>query len=89
MHLRNNQQSALARDLETWPGRRRGGGGRWRFGGADSRVEEGLDERGEAPPPYLKELDPVHHGSGTEMELQNQSRGEAKPPDYEEGSARR
>ncbi|MCJ1450915.1 hypothetical protein MMC28_001249 [Mycoblastus sanguinarius] len=91
--LRYNQQTALARDLETWPGRRRGVG-RWRFagmGGHETRVEEGLDERGEAPPPYLAKPEPVHHGvpeivgeeEGTELRHM-----EGKPPDYQEGPTR-
>ena len=87
VHRRDNQQSVLARDLQTWPERR--GTGRWRFGGVEPRAEEGVDERGEAPPPYLKEPDPVHRTDGPGMELHDLSRGEAKPPDYDERSARR
>ena len=60
--------------------------------------EEGLDERGEAPPPYLpKEPQGVHlaggvgernggfppHGDG--IPLQDMGRGDQKPPDYEPG----
>lgn len=89
MHLRDNQQSVLARDLQTRPEGRRGGAGRWRFGGVEPRAEEGVDERGEAPPPYIKEPDPVHRTDGPGMELHHLPRGEAKPPNYDEGSARR
>ena len=56
---------------------------------ADSRVEEGLDERGEAPPPYLKEPDPVHHDGREGVELHDMSRHEGKPPDYEAGPSGR
>ena len=85
---RSVQQSALAQDLRTWPTGSRGG--RWRFGAGEVRREEGLDERGEAPPPYLKEPDRVYHETGAEgMELHVLSRAEGKPPDYEEGHSRR
>lgn len=86
MQARDNRHSVLARDLQMWLGRRRGGAvGGWRRGG----VEEGVDERREAPPPYLKELDPVHRVGGTGVELRDLSRGEGKPPGYDEGSVRR
>ena len=86
---RSTQQSALAQDLNTWAGRRRGPG-RWRFAMREPRVEEGLNERGEAPPPYLKEPEPAHHERrNEEMELHNMSGAEGKPPDYEEEHARR
>lgn len=87
-HMRNNQRSILARDLEVWPGRRVGGG-MWRFNGTEPREQEGLDERGEAPPPYIKQPDPVHQTDGPATELHDLSRSELKPPDYDEGSARR
>jgi len=48
-----NGQQALARDVEAWPGTRRLLHGR--YGATNSvllRPTEGLDERGEAPPPY-------------------------------------
>ena len=86
---RNGQQSALARDLETWPRARRVAVG-LRLAADQRRTEDGLNERGEAPPPYLKEPEPVHHGRGDEgVELHEIERREGKPPDYEEGSARR
>lgn len=72
-HNRSNGQSALARDLETWPGPRR-----------RLRREEGLDERGEAPPPYVpKELE-VAVLRGEAVELGRRGRQERKPPDYQE-----
>ncbi|OMP84829.1 hypothetical protein BK809_0001932 [Diplodia seriata] len=55
--MRNNGQSALAQDINgpgaqqnsRWPY----GNGRWMMGGGGPRTpEEGLNERGEAPPPY-------------------------------------
>lgn len=89
MQGRSNQQSALERDLEYWPGRRRGG--RWRHAVGETRAEEGLDERGEAPPPYLKEPEAVHHRvAGDEaMEMGDMARREGKPPDYDERSVGR
>ena len=89
IRLRDNQQSALARDVETWPGRRRGVGARWRNGGVDTTVEEGLDERGEAPPPYLKELEPAHLDAREGVELHNMHAQEGKPPDYDAGPSGR
>ncbi|KAF2840210.1 hypothetical protein M501DRAFT_915519, partial [Patellaria atrata CBS 101060] len=51
---RNSGQAALARDLDGWINTRRFINGRWRGGGPNTvrRQEEGLDENGEAPPPY-------------------------------------
>ncbi|KAI4196224.1 MAG: hypothetical protein LQ350_006677 [Teloschistes chrysophthalmus] len=85
---RRNGQRALARDLERW-----GSSGPYRAAAAAppptttsarlgrSRREEGLDERGEAPPPYLpKEPEPVY----MEIPLRELGRDQ-KPPDYEEG----
>ena len=89
IRLRDNQQSALARDVETWPGRRRGVGARWRNEGVDTTVEEGLDERGEAPPPYLKEPEPAHLDTREEVELHNMPAQEGKPPDYDAGPSGR
>ena len=49
---------------------------------------EGLDERGEAPPPYVKEPERVHLGEvgrGRENEERGVMSGEmGKPPDYME-----
>ena len=89
IRLRDNQQSALARDVETWPGRRRGVGARWRNAREDNAVEEGLDERGEAPPPYLKEPEPAHLDAREEVELHNMPAQEGKPPDYDAGPSGR
>ena len=89
IQLRDNQQSALARDVETWPGRRRGVGARWRNAEEDNAVEEGLDERGEAPPPYLKEPEPAHLDAREEVELHNMPTQEGKPPDYDAGPSGR
>jgi hypothetical protein len=51
--------------------------------------EEGLDERGEAPPPYLpKELEAAVL-RGEAVELHGGSREEMKPPDYQEVGDRR
>ena len=78
------QQDALAMDLNGWR--------RWRRGGAGSRElrirdEEGLNERGEAPPPYIKEPERVHVRDREEgdMELEDwERRSPGKPPDYRE-----
>ena len=68
------------------------GGGWWHrrgHSGPDAR-EEGLDERGEAPPAYVKEMEPVHlqpggDGTGEEgVELRDIRGHEGKPPDYQE-----
>lgn len=86
---RHNGQSALARDLEGMPGGRRWRSGRWRF----PRPEEGLDERGQAPPPYMPAPpDATVHpaathngqGAGQAIPLQDLSGHEQKPPDYDE-----
>ena len=72
-HYRSDGQSALARDLETWPGPRR-----------RARREEGLDERGEPPPPYVpKELEAAVI-RGEAVELSQRGRQARKPPDYQE-----
>ncbi|KAL8801204.1 MAG: hypothetical protein Q9200_007014 [Gallowayella weberi] len=92
---RQNGQRALARDLEHWGG----GGGPWGPGRfrmprthhgtrQGPRREEGLDERGEAPPPYIpKEPEQTYAGDGAarEIPLQDLSRMDHKPPDYDEG----
>lgn len=72
-HYRSDGQSALARDLETWPGPRR-----------RARREEGLDERGDPPPPYVpKELEAAVI-RGEAVELGQRGRQGRKPPDYQE-----
>lgn len=84
--LRNNRQDALAQDLESWSGTRRWIiAGRWRTAAPEPRVEEGLNERGEAPPPYMPQMpEPSHSGAGRAsdgIEL----RDVRKPPEYEAG----
>lgn len=89
--LRTNRQDALQRDLEGWQGNRYWGPGRWRTPAShETRPEEGLDERGLPPPPYIpaapKETHPgsSHHGEGAEraIPLQNLHHPDQKPPDY-------
>lgn len=86
---RYNGQSALARDLEGMPGNRRWVTGRFMF----PRPEEGLDERGQAPPPYVPSPpeaavhpDATHSepGAGQAIPLQDLSGGGQKPPNYDE-----
>ncbi|KAL8660296.1 MAG: hypothetical protein Q9202_006673 [Teloschistes flavicans] len=92
---RRNAQRALARDLERWGGGSAGGLNRFRSppttmtrSSPRSRREEGLDERGEAPPPYLpKEPEPIYTAvgeRGEDIPLREMGRDQ-KPPDYEEG----
>ncbi|KAI4211436.1 MAG: hypothetical protein LQ351_005738 [Letrouitia transgressa] len=91
---RLNGQNALARDLERW------GGGPWgpprfrfpRQTARHPRREEGLNERGEAPPPYIpKEPEQAlfsesgHHGNPQAIPLRDMVGEQQKPPDYEEG----
>lgn len=96
---RYSQNMALSRDLggpregggwSDWQPERTGGRywqGRWQ--GADTSREEGLNEHGEAPPPYIPKRDPQEaHREVTEpaVPLQTLSRDGAglKPPDYSE-----
>ncbi|KAI4160196.1 MAG: hypothetical protein LQ342_005908 [Letrouitia transgressa] len=91
---RLNGQNALARDLERW------GGGPWgpprfrfpRQTARHPRREEGLNERGEAPPPYIPKepeqalfSEPGHRRTAQAIPLRDMAREEQKPPDYEEG----
>ncbi|KAL8992456.1 MAG: hypothetical protein Q9188_007578 [Gyalolechia gomerana] len=96
LQSRRNGQRALARDLERWPGSGPWGPGRFRMPRSSARQprrEEGLDERGEAPPPYVpKEPEPAYTGPrgdrpglGNDIPLQDLTRPDQKPPDYEEG----
>jgi hypothetical protein len=71
-------QHALARDLEGWAGARRSvGNGR--------RREEGLDEDGEAPPPYQGKSE-VEMGTGEVVVplgvVVRDRNGEVRPPGY-------
>ena len=94
--LRTNRQDALQRDLEGWQGNRYWGHGRWRTPAThDTRPEEGLDERGLPPPPYIPAVPkethpgPSHHDEGAEraIPLQNLHHPDQKPPDYFERAA--
>lgn len=62
----NRGQNALARDLQDWSRQNRWGYSGWRGMRSTSRhsAEEGLDERGEAPPPY-KPPTPATGAQGT------------------------
>ncbi len=84
-----SQRNTLEMEVHAWtpngrvsPGNRTGrpfGVSRWRRHGRVSRPEEGLDERGEAPPPYLAKPEPTHQTLSGGIE---QDEG-AKPPGYE------
>ncbi|KAF2458580.1 hypothetical protein BDY21DRAFT_340638 [Lineolata rhizophorae] len=55
LYIRSHQQNALARDIDGWVSNRRWMHGNWRSGGQGAGVlrrHEGLNEHGEAPPPY-------------------------------------
>ena len=88
--LRTNRQDALERDLDGWQGGRYWGHGRWRTSPAnDTRPEEGLDERGLPPPPYIPAAPkPTHPGTGNRgvaepaIPLQVLHNNDQKPPDY-------
>jgi len=83
--LQGSRRLLLAQDLQGWTGARRWVHTRWR---SEPKVE-GLDERGEAPPPYLPERPAeAHAASGSRVTegpipLQDMH----KPPDYEEGAS--
>ena len=51
----------------------------------EAPVEEGLDERGEAPPPYIAPPKLTYRTDTRDqrVELRNMEREQAKPPDYE------
>ena len=80
--LQGIRQNALTQDLEGWNGGRRWGHGRRR---SEPRVE-GLNERGEAPPPYVPERPAATHAEdgGMERERPIPLQDIPKPPDYEE-----
>ena len=82
VRLQGNRQDALTQDLEGWNGGRRWGHGRWR---SEPRVE-GLNDRGEAPPPYVPERPAATHAEdgGIERERPIPLQDIQKPPDYEE-----
>ncbi|KAK4626437.1 hypothetical protein CLAFUW4_04636 [Fulvia fulva] len=84
--LRNSRGSALERDVGSYDARarRRYWQGRWRS--TDYSREEGLNEHGEAPPPYMpKTREEEANPHGLTVPMQTLSRDEAglnKPPDY-------
>ncbi|KAL8927075.1 MAG: hypothetical protein Q9208_002621 [Pyrenodesmia sp. 3 TL-2023] len=94
---RQSGQRALARDVERWGGGSPWGPARVRHPRVSPRHhprrDEGLDERGEAPPPYVpKEPEPAYTGlrrsgsrAGQDIPLQDMDRSDQKPPDYDEG----
>lgn len=92
MIIRQSREGALQRDLNTWDpirARRRYWQGRWRS--TDHSQEEGLNEFGEAPPPYVPKTSDGESGhqngvNGPAVPLQTLSREQAglKPPDYTE-----
>ncbi|KZF18931.1 hypothetical protein L228DRAFT_271565 [Xylona heveae TC161] len=72
--VRNSGQNALARDLDGWAPRSRWIYGGWRgVMGGNARHEEGLDEHGEAPPPYQPRgtHSSTTHGESAECIYQN------------------
>ncbi|KAL6712175.1 hypothetical protein ACN47E_000052 [Coniothyrium glycines] len=86
--VRLNGQHALARDMEGWAGTRRLLHG-LQHGGTFVRREEGLDERGEAPPPYQPKSETTvvveSANPGVTIPLRTLSRdaGEGtRPPEY-------
>ncbi|KAI4089416.1 MAG: hypothetical protein LQ348_006115 [Seirophora lacunosa] len=96
--VRMSGQRALARDLEHSTGTGPWAPGRFRtprFTAPRHRpqTEEGLDERGEAPPPYVpKEPEPAYTGAhrdrapaGSDIPLRDLGGFDQKPPDYNEG----
>lgn len=96
--MRQSREGALPRDLNTWDpirARRRYWQGRWRS--AEHSREEGLNEFGEAPPPYVpksrEEEGGQQNGNGANelpaVPMQALSREQAglKPPDYAETQA--
>ncbi|CAK3749516.1 hypothetical protein AC579_7818 [Lecanosticta acicola] len=89
--VRASREDALERDLNGWDSvraRRRYWQGRWRS--VDGSREEGLNEHGEAPPPYVPKTSDEEGQRGRDNEpavpLQTLSREQAglKPPDYTE-----
>ncbi|KAF2260584.1 hypothetical protein CC78DRAFT_547422 [Lojkania enalia] len=100
--MRQSGQNALARDLDGWTNTRRWMHGRWRHNQTGFvRREEGLDENGEAPPPYQPKSDitvdqsnirATHDtASGLTIPLRTLSRDEINTirlPDYQESEQR-
>ena len=89
--MQANRELAMARD---WGDRRRTYQGRWHS--AEHSREDGLNERGEAPPPYIPktpEEEAAENGAHSQpaIPLRTLSRELAgmKPPDYSETTVRR
>lgn len=99
--MRLSGQNALARDMEGWVNTRRRFHGAWRSNQARALVrrEEGLNEHGEAPPPYEPNDDATvtqglaqDHASGLSIPLRTYSRDQVdagRPPEYREAVSRR
>lgn len=96
--MRSNGQRALAQDVEGWRGRLRAG--RVMRSSPTSYPDEGLDERGEAPPPYVPGSKPPSIGATDErrsslgsrhtmedVELGDMSRNRHDPPSYDQTNA--
>lgn len=93
-------QNALARDMEGWVNTRRWFHGAWRPNQTRAfvRREEGLDEHGEAPPPYQPKDDvtvaegpPQDPARLLAVPLRTLSRddvGSGRPPEYRETISR-
>ncbi|KAF1977299.1 hypothetical protein BU23DRAFT_293723 [Bimuria novae-zelandiae CBS 107.79] len=98
--MRLSGQNALARDMEGWINTRRWFHGAWRPNQTRAflRREEGLNEHGEAPPPYQAKDDvtvtqgpPQDPASGLSIPLRTLSRDEVdagRPPDYRDMTSR-
>lgn len=100
--MRLSGQHALARDLDGWINTRRWFHGTWRHNqtAAFVRREEGLNEHGEAPPPYQAKSDvtvahtagaPHDSISGLSIPLRTLSRDDIeniRPPEYRETVSR-
>jgi hypothetical protein len=93
--FRNSGQNALARDVDGWTSTRRWVNGHWRSNSGTDR-EEGLNELGQAPPPYAAKDHSREQSAGAgvtieepQIPLRTLARDEgdrsmAKPPEYSE-----
>lgn len=94
--VRNGRESALERDLDAWDparSRRRYWQGGWRSN--EEQHVEGLNEHGEAPPPYMPKARDDEEGTASRanepaVPMQTLSREQAglKPPEYMVSTAR-
>ncbi|KAF2468435.1 uncharacterized protein BDR25DRAFT_180463, partial [Lindgomyces ingoldianus] len=96
--MRLSGQNALARDLDGWVNTRRWMHGSWRHNQTGFvRREEGLDEHGEAPPPYEPKSETTvgqdgvstnrQPAGGLAIPLRTLQRDEierSRPPEYQE-----